>query len=195
MGSITFDSTLGLGSDLTLDRNLTIAGNLDAAGNPLVTVSRGGAPYAVDLAVNGGVTASVFGLGFTGGESHAVSNAGTLTLDHVAITGNWVGGNEPGPVGNHYGTVYNSGTLVVRDSRITNNVVFSWQAGGGGGIYSTGTLTVFVNCRYSSSCSLTTPYPKSKSHKSASRWRQSELPSGASTMKRSREGSGLRATS
>ena len=39
--------SLALGSDLILDRNLTILGNLNAAGNPLVTLSRGGAPFAV----------------------------------------------------------------------------------------------------------------------------------------------------
>jgi hypothetical protein len=134
--------TLGLSNDLAVDHNVTILGNLNATGGPLVTLSRGNAPYAVDLVVNGGVTASVFGLAFTGGESQAVTNSGTLTLDHVAITGNWVGGNESGPTGDHYGTVYNSGTLVVRNSQITNNIVFSYERGGGGGIYSTGTLTV-----------------------------------------------------
>src|SRR5262249_9421991 len=135
--------TLALGSDLTLDRNLTILGNLDAVGNPLVTLTRGGASFAVDLVVNADVTAFVFGLAFTGGESHAVSNSGTLTLDHVAVTGNHVGSNEPPFVGpTHFGTVYNTGTLTVRDSLIANNVIHIWDIGGGGGIYSTGTLTV-----------------------------------------------------
>src|SRR5262245_13159011 len=146
----SLSGTINLGSDLILDRNLTILGNLDAAGNPLVTLSRNNAPLATDLVINGGITASVFGLQLSGGESHAVSNFGTLTLDHVAVTGNRLG-TYPGfpPVGNFFGTVYNTGTLAVRDSQITNNTILFGVSSNGAGIYSTGTLTV-ANCTVAS---------------------------------------------
>src|SRR5262249_32510400 len=130
---------IALGSTLTLDRNITVVGNLDPAGNPLVTLTRSSGDR--DLAVNPGVTASVSGLTFTGATANAIFNRGSLTLRHVAVTGNhielW---------GNSYVTIYNEGTLVVQDSRITDNHVH--QVGTvflddrGGGIWNAGTLTV-----------------------------------------------------
>jgi hypothetical protein len=133
--------TLALGSDLTLDRNLTILGNLDTVGNPLVTLSRGKADWSTDLIVNAGVTASVSGLAFTGGSDHALLNSGSLTLDDVAVSGNQIG--YDGAVAQFHGTVYNSGTLIVQNSRIANNSVDTLDPGGGGGIWNDGgTLTV-----------------------------------------------------
>jgi hypothetical protein len=141
--------TIGLTSDLAIDRNLTILGNRDAAGNPLVTLSRGGAQGGTDLVVNAGVSASVFGLTFTGGSEHAVLNHGSLTLDHVAVSGNQIG-YYIGFLSHQFnGTINNDGTLNVRDSRITDNTVDLLAdsgpadvSGGGAGIWNTGTLTV-----------------------------------------------------
>src|SRR5262249_2452591 len=62
-----------------------------------------------------GVTASVGGLGFTGATWHALVNQGSLTLRHVAVTGNTI------VVWSDSVTIYNEGTLVVQDSRITDN--------------------------------------------------------------------------
>src|SRR5262249_5788879 len=76
------NGAIALGSTLTLDRNITVVGNLDAAGNPLVTLSGAG------LAVNPGVTASVFGLTVTGARGFAVFNLGSLTLSRVVVTEN-----------------------------------------------------------------------------------------------------------
>jgi hypothetical protein len=139
---------IALGSTLTLDRNITVAGNLDAAGNPLVTLSRGGADGSTDLLVGAGVTASVGGLGFTGSTWHALENQGSLTLDHVTVSGNRLGYIFSGLGINYFGTVDNAGTLTVRDSTISDNRVNGRGPGagdglqGGAGIWSTGTLTV-----------------------------------------------------
>jgi hypothetical protein len=142
--------TVGLGSDLTLDRNLTILGNLDAAGNPLVTLNHGEAQGGTDLVVNAGVTASVFGLAFTGGSEHAILNHGSLTLDHVAVSGNQIGYYVGFLPYQFDGTINNDGTLAVQNSRITDNTVNvladsgpSDASGGGAGIWNAGgTLTV-----------------------------------------------------
>jgi hypothetical protein len=141
--------TIGLTSDLAIDRNLTILGNRDSAGNPLVAVSRGEAQGGTDLVANVGVTASVAGLTFTGGNEHAILNHGSLTLDHVAVAGNQIGYYTGGVTHQFNGTINNDGILVVRDSRISNNTVnllADWGpadvSGGGAGIWNAGTLTV-----------------------------------------------------
>jgi Calx-beta domain-containing protein/parallel beta helix pectate lyase-like protein len=143
---------IALGSDVTLDRNVTILGSLDASGNPLATLTRSGGDYSIDLVVNPGVTASVFGLTLTGATEAAVFNRGSLTLSHVAVTGNEIG--FWGLTHNQNGAVFNAGgTLVVQDSKIADNFVHSWDGiHGGGGIENgsyfdspAGTLTV-TNC-------------------------------------------------
>jgi hypothetical protein len=136
-----------LGSTLTLDRGVTVVGNLDPAGNPLVTLSCGGADGSTDLLVAAGVTASVEGLSFTGATLHALVNQGSLTLDHVTISGNHIGYYASGAYGqSFFGTVYNTGALTVEDSTISDNRVnglAGWTGpNGGAGIWSTGTLTV-----------------------------------------------------
>jgi hypothetical protein len=138
---------IALGSTLTLDRDVTVAGNLDATGSPLVTLSRGGARESTDLLVGGGVTASVGGLGFTGSTWHALENQGSLTLDHVTVSGNRIGYYAQGAFGQRFfGTVDNAGDLTVQDSTISDNRVnglAGWTGpNGGAGIWSTGTLTV-----------------------------------------------------
>jgi hypothetical protein len=151
--TITFaprlQGVLGLTGDLTLDRNLTLQGNLDATGSPLVTLSRGAADGSTDLTINAGVTATVHGLGFTGATQHALVNQGSLTLDHVTVSGNQLGFYASGLFGSSFfGTVYSTGALTVQDSTISDNRV-NWQPGwgvggqlqGGAGILSTGTLT------------------------------------------------------
>jgi hypothetical protein len=140
--------TIALGSTLTLGRDVSVAGNLDAAGSPLVTLSRGGADDSTDLLVGGGVTASVGGLGLTGATLHALENRGSLTLDHVTVSGNRIGYIFGGLGINYFGTVYNTGALTVQDSTISDNRVNGRGPGagesfqGGAGIWSTGTLTV-----------------------------------------------------
>jgi hypothetical protein len=149
--TITFSpglsGTIGLGSDLPLDRNLTILGNRDAGGNPLVALSRGGAVGSIDLTVNAGVTATVHGLGFTGATGHALVSQGSLTLDHVTVSGNRIGYYASGAYTQaFFGTVYNTGALTVQDSTISDNQVnglAGWTGpNGGAGIWNTGTLTV-----------------------------------------------------
>jgi hypothetical protein len=129
--------TIALGSTLTLDRNVSVVGNLDAAGNPLVTLTSSGWDGTTDLAVNPGVTASVSGLTLTGATEAAVFNRGSLNLRRVVVTGNWIG--YYGIFDSHTGTVYNAGgTLVVQDSRVTDNHLTGAGSSphGGGGIES-----------------------------------------------------------
>jgi hypothetical protein len=139
--------TIALGSTLTLDRDVTVAGNLDAAGSPLVTLSRGGADESTDLLVGAGVISSVGGLGFSGATWHALEIQGSVTLDHVTVSGNRIGYYAQGAYTQRFfGTVYNTGDLTVQDSTIGDNRV-NGRAGwtgpnGGAGIWSTGTLTV-----------------------------------------------------
>jgi hypothetical protein len=136
--------TIALGSTLTLDRNVAVVGNLDATGNALVTLTSSGRDGSTDLTVNPGVTASVSGLTLSGATENAVFNRGSLTLSHVAVTGNQIG-YWVGPGYTFRGTVYNEGALVVQDSRITDNHVNTYGTdGGGGGISNAaaGTLTV-----------------------------------------------------
>ena len=141
--------TIGLASDLAIDRNLTILGNLDAVGNPLVTLNHGEAQGGTDLVVNASITASISGLTFTGGSEHALLNHGSLTLDHVVVSGNQIGYYIGFLIYQFNGTIDNDGTLVVQNSRITDNTVDlladlgpSDVSGGGAGIWNTGTLTV-----------------------------------------------------
>jgi len=100
--------SIALGSTLTLGRDVTVVGNLDVAGNPLVTLTGSGRDGTTDLAVNPGVTASVSGLTLTGATEHAVFNRGSLTLRHVAVTGNQIG-YWVGPGYSFRGTIYNEG--------------------------------------------------------------------------------------
>jgi hypothetical protein len=137
--------TIALGSTLTLGRDVTVAGNLDAAGSPLVTLSRGGADQSTDLLVGAGVTASVGGLGLTGATLHALVNQGSLTLDHFTVSGNHIGFYANHFPSDFSGTIYNTGTLTVQDSTISNNQINGFYADvttGGAGIWSAGTLTV-----------------------------------------------------
>jgi hypothetical protein len=140
----TLSGTINLGSDLGIGSDLTVQGNLDAAGHPLVSLSRGESGSSTDLFVGAGVTASVYGLGFTGANGHAVVNNGTLTLDHITVSGNWLS-TDPGSATNSFGTVYNTATLTVQDSTISNNHTGYPRAPdtyGGAGILNSGTLTV-----------------------------------------------------
>src|SRR5262249_38719708 len=68
-----------------------------------------------------------------------ISNAGTLTLDRVVVTGNTT---SSGITDNGAG-IFSSGTLTVTNSAILNNRAST--AGSGGGIYSNGNLTL-TNC-------------------------------------------------
>ncbi|MGP0050933.1 MAG: Ig-like domain-containing protein [Solirubrobacteraceae bacterium] len=170
------DMTVAAGVTLTLE-DLTVT-NGEAPGG---SQGSNGANSATGNAGNGGS-------GGTGQNGGGILNAGTLTLDDVAVTDNRAGsggdggegGKATGSTGNggnggdggaagQGGGIYNSGTLTLDDSTISGNDPNNGYVGGeggwggdggnsvngtagmggdgatlgdGGGIYSTGTLTV-----------------------------------------------------
>ncbi len=136
-GTITFADTLAgqtitlLSGPLTLGKNVTI----DAAAAPGLSLHGNNTDRV--LVVNAGTTATVKHLILTGGYgwqlAGGILNNGTLTLDHVTVTGNVMATNA-GDFWQGGGGIYNGdgATLNLVDSSVTNN-----QAGwSGGGIYS-----------------------------------------------------------
>jgi len=136
-GTVRFSDALAgqtitlLSGPLTLGKNVTIDGaaalGLTISGNHTDRV----------FIVNTGTTATVKNLTITNGYGFQLAggilNNGSLTLDHVAVTGNTMATNA-GDFWQGGGGIYNGdgATLNLIDSSITNN-----QAGwSGGGIYS-----------------------------------------------------------
>jgi beta-glucanase (GH16 family) len=149
---------IALGKNVTLDGSA--AAGLTISGNHTDRV----------LIVNGGTTATVRALTLTNGYGFqlagGVLNNGTLTLDHVAVTGNTMTTNA-GDFWQGGGGIYNGdgATLNLIDSSVSNNTA-GWSGGGiyaffnstttivrstisgnlssdvGGGIRSLGTMTI-----------------------------------------------------
>jgi CSLREA domain-containing protein len=151
--SVTGTIDLTAVGELLVNSDMQIQGS----GAGLLTL-KGGAPNRVLEVMAGNVTVS--GLTVTGGafiapgfviDGGGIHNDGTLTLDHVVVTGNKVqlnasGGANPSAVVNG-GGISNYGTLTVRDSTVSANTLSSSASGGstsnhanasGGGIYSQG---------------------------------------------------------
>jgi hypothetical protein len=109
---------------------------------------------SVTFEVKSGVTAaSIIGLNLTGGQI-AISNAGSIAIHRCLITHNtsYVGG----------GGIYNSGTMTVHHSTISDNTAGTLpQTNGGssgGGIFNTGTLTIRASTISGNAASGTTVY-------------------------------------
>src|SRR5262249_38983942 len=114
---------------LEVDKNLSIQG----PGSDRLSVS--GSNASAVFAVAGGGTATISGLTIPGGSASqggGISNAGNLTLDHDAVTGNLAG-----TFIGEGGGIYNSGTLSLDHSTVSGNQA-SGFIGEGGGIYNSG---------------------------------------------------------
>jgi hypothetical protein len=116
------DTTIPLGSTLTVGQDLNIQGPTSAA----VTLSGNNAVRV--MSVSSGVTATVTNLtvanGFSSSSGGGIENEGALTLSMSTISGNSAGSG---------GGIYNTGTLTLENSTVSNNS--AGGIGGGGGIY------------------------------------------------------------
>ncbi|MFN6486352.1 MULTISPECIES: hypothetical protein [unclassified Nostoc] len=132
-----------IGGGLSITDDIAIQGT-----NPnLLTITDNSASRVFDI--TSGATATINGLtitnsfntfndyniGVIGGG--AISNEGVLSLSNSIITGNAVNGGDGGGI-------YNSGTLAVNYSTISDNYSYdnANSTGNGGGIYNSGTLTL-----------------------------------------------------
>jgi predicted outer membrane repeat protein len=136
-GTINFSDTLAgqtitlLSGPLTLGKNVTI----DASAAPGLSISGNNASRVFE--VNAGTTATVKYLTAKNGYGYqlggGIINNGSLTLDHVTLTGNTMATNA-GDYWQGGGGIYNGSgaTFNLIDSTISNNTA-RWS---GGGIYS-----------------------------------------------------------
>ena len=124
--TITFDKTV-----FKTPQTITLSGTQlelsDKTGTETITGPRAG------VTVNGGGNSRVF----------LVDPNVTASISGMTITGGYVGIGTNG-IGESGGGIYNSGTLTVSDSVLSNNSNFISSGGGGigGGIGNGGTLTV-----------------------------------------------------
>jgi len=137
-GSVTFSNVLAgqtitlLSGPLTLGKNVTI----DGSAAPGLTISGNDSDRV--FIVNAGTTATVKHLTVTNGYGFQLAggilNNGSLTLDHVLLTGNTMETTVPGEFWQGGGGIYNGdgATFTLIDSSVTNNQA-RWS---GGGIYS-----------------------------------------------------------
>ncbi len=135
----TSSVTLQLASGLpALSANTLISG----PGARSLTVRGEGTadPYTV-FTIASGATVTISGLTITNGVANSnvngggITNAGTLTLQNVAVSG-----NPASTVANASGAIFNSGTMTIQSSTISGNSAGS--VGIGGGINSNSTLTL-----------------------------------------------------
>jgi beta-glucanase (GH16 family) len=136
-GTINFSDALAgqtitlLSGPLTLGKNVTI----DASAAPGLTISGNGTVRVFE--VNASTTATVKHLNVTNGYGWqlggGIINNGSLTLDHVNVTGNTMATNA-GDYWQGGGGIYNGtgATLNLIDSSVSNNQA-AWS---GGGVYS-----------------------------------------------------------
>jgi hypothetical protein len=119
-------ATILLNSPLTLGPSVTIAG--PGASNLAIS----GGDGVVVFIVNGGASATIFGLTIEHGSSQlggGIFNAGTLTLTSCVISNNTLGIQ-------YGGGIFNSGTLSLINSTVSgNSVAASGEMVYGGGIY------------------------------------------------------------
>ncbi|HSF83910.1 MAG TPA: carbohydrate binding domain-containing protein [Anaerolineales bacterium] len=137
-GTISFDAGLADGTITLTSGPLWVSGktvNIDGSGAPGLTVSGGGADRV--LIVDPGATASVTNLTMSNGYGFqlagCVLNNGTLTLDHVTVTGCLMTTNA-GDFWQGGGGIYNGdgATFNLIDSSVVGNTA-GWS---GGGVYS-----------------------------------------------------------
>jgi large repetitive protein len=152
--SLASPATITLASTLTVNTSLTISG----PGASNVAISGGNAVQV--FSIGGGTTVNISGVTIENGNNSngnsyygsasggGIANAGTLTLDNCAVSGNSANVSNFGFNANAYGGgIYNTGTLTISNSTISGNSAnvggFAYYADGyGGGIANTGTLTL-----------------------------------------------------
>ena len=135
--TITFSSSLN-GDTINLSQGVL---ELSGAGTGTITVNGGnqitvsGDIMSQDFAVDSGVTAVLTGLTIESGDNYSsngggIANAGTLTVNDCTVTENdATSGDGAG--------IYSTGTLAVNNSTISDNDSLA-----GSGLYSTGILSV-----------------------------------------------------
>ena len=137
-GVITFanDYTIHLSRTLALSREVTI----DGSGHRIIVsgdTNDDGTPdlQPFAIAASGIVTLTRLSImDGTGTNGSALANQGTLLLDTVTVANNYAAASNSA----HLGTLYNTGTLTVKNSTFAHNETYR-----GGGIYhNSGTATV-----------------------------------------------------
>jgi fibronectin-binding autotransporter adhesin len=137
LGVITLNATLPLTQSITIDGNASWSTFI--SGNNSVQVFH----------VNSGVTATISGVTIENGLANngaGINNAGNLTLSDDDIVDCGSASNTTNRDG---AGIYNSGTLLMAGSTVSNNV----SCYNGGGIYNSGTAnlydsTIFANATY-----------------------------------------------
>jgi len=132
---ILFDPSLA-GQTITLSGfDLPITANVDILGPGQTLLTLDGNNQTDIFNVSSGVQAVFSDLTVSHGANSAIRNAGTTTLERVAVSNS--------AYGNNGGGIYNSGTLTVDASIISgNSATYSYYGASGGGIYNSGTLVV-----------------------------------------------------
>jgi hypothetical protein len=131
----------------TYAENLSVAFNLTVAGaGATTTIIDGGSVGRVVTISNTNTAVKISYLTLRNGHASygaGILNYGTLTLDHMSLTGNTVtSGSSFGDSGGAISNIYPA-TLTISNSLITNNRVSSkLNASLGGGIVNSGTLTI-----------------------------------------------------
>ncbi|MCD0169222.1 hypothetical protein [Deinococcus sp. 23YEL01] len=148
---LTSTGTLTLASPLTIDRDVTIIATgvtIDAAGKGrALDVAKGAAVTMQGGTLKGGtggvLPASVTGQAVTVTYGGVLSNAGTLTLDGVTVTGGKA--NMGGGIYNMEGatlTLKGSTNVTGNEATLADPADGALRQGGGGGILNLGVLTV-----------------------------------------------------
>ena len=138
----TINFAPSVGKEITLSNGpLNITTNLEIEGGSVPGIN--GNFNGTVFGIASGKTVAISGLGIGNGEAidgGGINNAGTLTLSHCNIGGNFAT--------NAGGGIYNSGVLTITNCLLTSNSVKDGRLSDrGGGIYNAGTLTV-NNCQF-----------------------------------------------
>lgn len=140
------DEDTNASGDLDLSGDLTIVG----AGSAFTFIDGNGTDRVTDVAMGANVTLERLTLtnGFLDGAmGGGIRNSGTLSLDHVAVTGNVDFHGCEGAFCGGGGGIANAGTLTLENSSVesnttVNNAECCGNAFGAGGIANTGTLVL-----------------------------------------------------
>jgi len=140
-GTIRFADAIA-GQTITLQSPLIVSNKsltIEGSATDGMTLSGGGTTLVLFVAPDGvlvlrNVTVSD---GFAAQLGGGINNAGELTLDHVTVAGNKVGGT--GDSDGNGGGIFTSGPVL---SLMNSTVSGNWAEFGGGGIYSPGSASI-----------------------------------------------------
>jgi hypothetical protein len=122
---IVFDTSLKGQTILTSGVDINKSLDIEGLGADQLAISGN---YFGQVAVSGGVTATIAGLTITKGGGASIVNSGTLTLNNCNVSGN-----------EHGQGISNSGTLTLNNCNVSGNYNTSFN---GGGIWNVGTATL-----------------------------------------------------